>query len=413
MIVSLDKITGAMQKVKSFAQDIKTVPGVLLKLGDGTIEVCYSDGKKSIVEKIEAVMQEGEQLGDIIVPYQMFMDIINVCQPTSVIECDDLTITVKENNILSIETTKYSIVGREVDGEIEAERKPVSSFKQEIKYSRPDEDIRYGILSRMDYDSIFESDKSDVWEKSVLQDTLSRVNKEDGKVCYFSGKLKAAFVVNVGHTIYIPKDEVEECGFSVSSKVAKYLVEILGKTDADKVQVSTEDVRYCKITTPDETVGIWFEMASGLNMDAASLKAYESKQYEQYQFVFNRYALQDVVKRAITSDTTDTTSLTFSVDGDNLVVSIVHGGTSSKSKSFYVLAESFTDNTGKLLDTKIPVSLKALNDIIDNCAGDYLLVDVADNEKEKCLRCMDVVGKDQFDKPIAGALYYTISAKGQ
>lgn len=411
MIVSLDKITGAMQKVKSFAQDIKTVPGVLLKLEDDVIEVCYSDGKKSIVEKIEAVMQEGEQLGNIIVPYQMFMDIINVCQPTSVIECDDLIVTAKENNILSVETTKYSIVGREVNGEVETERKPVSKFKQEIKYSRPDEDIRYGILSRMDYDSIFESEKGDVWDKDVLQDALNRLNKEDGKVCYFSGKLKAAFVVNVGHTIYIPKDEVEDCGFSVSSKVAKYLVEILSKTDVDSVRVSTEEVRYCKITTPDEAVGIWFEMASGLNMDAASLKAYESKQYEQYQVVFNRYALQDVVKRAISSDTTDTTSLTFTSADDELVVSIVSGGTASKSKDFYVIAEGHIDNTGKLLETKIPISLKALNDIIDNCAGNYLIMDIADNEKEKCIRCMDAIGRDQFDKPITGAIYYTISAK--
>jgi len=411
MIVALDKLTNAMLKVKSFAQDIKTVPGVLLNLGDNQIEVCYSDGKKSIIEKVDAIMQQGEQLGQIVVPYQVFMDMISICQPSGTIICDDLTITVKENNILSVETIKYAIVSREVGDSTEEEKKPVSKFKQEIKYYRADEDIRYGILSRMDYDSIFNSEKFDVWDKSRLQETLNKLNKEDGKVCYFSSQIKAAFVTNVDHTICIPRDEIEENGFSLTSKMARYIVEILNKTDADKVQVAVEDMRYCKITTPDETVGIWFEMAPAVRMDFMTLQSYEAKQYAQYQLVFNRHALQDAIKRAISGDNANTTSLTFTDTEDGLIVNIVHGGSASKSKDFYVIAEAYKDTTGKILETKIPVSLKAISDIIDICSGDYLLIDITDDESGKYLRCKDVVDRDEEGNIVVGSISYTLSAK--
>ena len=144
-----------MGKVQSFAQDITKVPGVMLNIGDNNIRVCYSDmGNRSIIEEIDAVMSNEEQLGEIIVDYKLFMSIIDACQPSGNVLCDDVTITIKDENIMSVEAVKYVKIPRE-DSE-ETDSKPVSKFRQEIRFSRPsDAPIKYGILSRMDYESIF------------------------------------------------------------------------------------------------------------------------------------------------------------------------------------------------------------------------------------------------------------------
>ena len=408
MIIELKKLTDAIAKVKSFAQDIKTVPGILLRFGENQMEVCYSDGHKAIIERIETEVEESERIGDIVVNYQVFTDVINNCQPAGVINCDELEITVSDNSTLIIEAVKYVLVGKGDDEE--PVKKPVSKFRQEIKYNLPGSDIRYGVLTRMNYDDIFSADVRDSWNKGELQNTLSRLSKDEAKVCYCSSQLKAAFAVNLNHTVFIPKEELENCGFSLSAKLAKYIVEILNKLESDEVLVAVEERRYCKMTTPDEKVGIWFEMSPASRVDLDTLKSYESKAYAQYQIVFNRYALQDAVKCAIASDNTESTSMSFVDSEDGLVVSIVRGRTDSKAKEFAIIAEEYKDNTGKLMDTTVPISLKAFSSILDNCSGPYLLVDINDDETGKYLRCKDCIGKENGE-PIVDAIFYMVSAK--
>ena len=412
MIVNLDQLTNAMSKVKSFAQDTKMIPGILLNFKDNAIDVCYCDGRKAIIEKVDADMQAGEQLGPVIVPYQLFVEVVNACQPSGLLVCDDLEISVLENNRFNVKTVKYAIVAKP-NGEDDYEefKKPVSKFEQEIKYYRVDEDRRFGLLTRIDYDSIFSGELYDVWDRSSLQDVLKKLSKEDSKTCYCSSKEKAAFVVNVDHSIYIPKDELDEVGFSIVSKWAKYVVEILNKVSSDKVHVSVEGGTHCRIYTPDNKVGIWFEMAPGTAMDKMTIETYRQKDYGHYQVVFNRYALMDAVKKALAIDNLDSTSFTFKDSENGLVVSIVSGKGASKARDFSVIAEAYKDNAGDLIQTSIPVSLKALSVVVDNCDGAYLIMDVAVDNSGKCIRYTDVIGREDDGTPIAGALYYTLSVR--
>ena len=411
MIVNLSNLTSAMGKVQSFAQDIKKVPGVMLNIGDNNIRVCYSDmGNRSIIEEIDAVMSNEEQLGEIIVDYKLFMSIIDACQPSGNVLCDNLTITIKDENIMSVEAVKYVKIPREDSKETDS--KPVSKFKQEIRFSRPSDDtIKYGILSRMDYESIFENNGADSWDKDTLVDMLNVLNKEDGKVCYFSSQFKAAFVANLAHLSYIPSDDIVEFGFSVNTKMARSLVDIINKIPDDKLNITVEDTRYCKITTEDNKIGIWFEMAPANRLDPNTLASYKGRQYGDYRIVINRPALQDVVKRAISADSADTTAITFKDTDKDLIVNIVNGGSASKLNDFSVIAEKYSGDTGKMLKAELPVSLKTVSDILDKCYGDYIILDVDDGDNGKCMRFTDASGQQDDGEPIAWAYHYTLATK--
>jgi len=381
MKVNLAELTSAMAKVKSFAQDVKNVPGVLLNFGEDNLRVCYSDGKKAITEKVgmEKVGDSGDFAGQIVVPYQSFLSILDSCQPSGMITTEDVDIAVLGN---SLEMVAIKVVRTEADNEDGYTEKIVSRFRQGTPYADPSTDMRYGILSRMDYEGIFEGEEWDIWDRSKLREMLSRTSKEDGKTIYFSRNTQSAFVSNLAYLTYIPAEEIKEFGFTTTSKVAKYIVDILGKVAGDNIRLAVVDNRYCKVVSDDDKVGIWFEMAPASKTDPIVLKNYEEKQYTSYEILFNRYALLNAIDCATAVDKNEKTLLTFDGAPDGLYVHITNSKATAKN-DFYVVAEQYKDNLNNLTEVSLPVSLKVMSDMLNNCTEGYVMMDICVEEKYK------------------------------
>ena len=137
MIINLKKITNAMNKISALTSGDKSIPGVLLDLNDNLLNVCYTDGHKALIEKLEVEVEEGDRQGKVVVPYEMFNGAIQACQPSGIIRVEDVKLTSKDNGILTVSVDQMynrvdnegNVIGVEKNGTKEID----------IQYLEPDE----------------------------------------------------------------------------------------------------------------------------------------------------------------------------------------------------------------------------------------------------------------------------------
>ena len=132
MQVSLEKLTQAMQKVKKFADDNKNVPGVMLDINENSMKVCYSDGKRAIVEKLDILQGQEPIQGKIVVPYKRLMEIIESCQPSGILATSDFDIEFGSDNIMTINYAKKIKLAPK-KGEVQEGEEPEYEEKDGVK----------------------------------------------------------------------------------------------------------------------------------------------------------------------------------------------------------------------------------------------------------------------------------------
>ena len=106
MILNIGQITSALSKITALATGEKTVPGVLLDINENFVNVCYSNGRKSVIERIDAVPEDGDKQEQIVLNYQRFVEIIGCCQPTGKIVTDDIQFILTGDDIINIRAEK-------------------------------------------------------------------------------------------------------------------------------------------------------------------------------------------------------------------------------------------------------------------------------------------------------------------
>lgn len=429
MIVNIAMLTSAVQKVKSFADGNPNASGVMFDIAGDKLNVCFSDGHKSIIEKLDIVAQEGDEQGQVIVAYNRLMSIIEMCQPSGEIIVGDITITFSEGKTMLLDATKYMVVRKSaeskgLDGEdvyTEAS-KPVSKFSQKMTYERPEESKKYGAITRMDFDSVFvdeanngeEDANFDTWSVAELRKVLSKTSVEKGKTIYVSSKEQAAFVLNMAYVTYIPTDGCTDHGMTISTSLAKSLVEILGKLKDDAVRICVKEKRYCNIINGIDTVGIWFELAPASKAEMGALGLYKNNEYDTFNLVFSLAALKDAIGCAMSSSKDEKTIWQFcESEGQKSLRISIENSSASISSDFDVMLERANEieNWDTLKETKIPVSLKVISDMVNDCESTYVAVDMQFNENgNKFIRIADV-SKDENKKKVLGATHYTLAAK--
>lgn len=427
MKIQLEDLTKAMQKVRSFADLSNQVVGVLLNLKGNTVDVCYCDGKKALIESINVVKEEGDIEAQIVVAYNRLVGIIDMCQPSGGIKTDELSIDFLDDKIINIEAVKYMTVVKETENvdemgervEVE-EDKVVSKFNQKISYEYPEDNRRYGVLTRMDYSTIFkneegesETDGFDIWNKDELRSILSKISSEKSRVVYISKKLNCGFVVNLAHVVYIPNDSCTNYGFSTNTAIAKAIVDILGKIPDEEVRICVKENRYTNIVNNTNTIGIWFEMAPASVGDLSTLNLYREKEFNTFKLVFSRAALSNVVSCAAASTKDEKTTLQFEeIDGLKSLKIVCNNSGASVLGDFTVVIEGKeVDNWDTLVDTKIPMSLKVLSDMLSDCATTYIALDIDISEKGKFIRLAEAKGKDENGNVEFGTIHYTVASK--
>lgn len=421
MIVNIKKITSAVQKIVDLTNGDNNVPGVMFRLSkldeatlesNGTLAVCYSDGHKSLVEYISVMVDDNDHIGDIIVDFKPLADAISKCQPTGSIKSKDVVFKYMPENRLQISVTQnYEICDE--DGNV-VSNKTLSNKEFTLKWKESNADMKAAVLSRMKYDTIFESvAMPDTFDKSELMDVLNRTATEKGKNIYFSSKTQSAFVVNQAHLTIIPisgyempdEAEIQEIRESLTAagtynedtlkneirkrmnrvnhstivrqEVAKALVSILGKCSGNTVQVSRSDTKFCNIVVEDEDekVGIWFEMTGANKVHTSAVEQYESRAFSTYQMTFLRDFIMDGINSAIDSNKGDKTKIKFTAtkldnpatDTDLTIV--------TNTNEFNVNLESLTDTLGNIKEQEFVVNLKLLKDIITQLKTDRIAFD--------------------------------------
>ena len=418
MRVALKDITSALAKVKGFTSDIKSISGVLFRVKENELDVCFSNGKKSIIEKIDAVNDSSDYIGDIVLSYNRIMDIIDVCQPTGKIFVDEVYMDFKENNIIVVKAQKKMV---RVNKDGEDVEKVISNFEQSISWVLPTDSLKYNMLTRMEYEDIFsEGEAFDTWNTQEFAGILAKTTSEKTKNTYFSSSRQCAFVVNLAYTLDINMTERINLNMAISSATAKALVDVLGKMGNDKDSITiTSDGKYCNIYSEDKKVGMWFELSAPTKTDVDAIDRYREKEYKTYQMNFVTEALQNVIKSAITSDKMEKTSFRFVKDESgqvSLEINSINSGASIKS-NYDVACDKCVDETGTVEELELPVSLKVIESVLSNCKTDFVAFDVeVDEDEGKFIRISEVkeniTGEEENREDFFNFSSYMVSSLG-
>lgn len=426
MIVDIKKITSAVQKIVDLTNGDNNVPGVMLRLSKsdeaydnnnmcaGKLAVCYSDGRKSLIEYITVSLEETDHIGDIVVEFKPLADAISKCQPLGKIKSEEIMFKYLSDNMVRLSVNqRYDVC--DAEGTV-VNSNTLGRKEFTLKWKESNADMKASVLSRMKYDSIFEAMAlPDTFDKSTLMDVLTRTSTEKGKNIYFSSKTQSAFVVNQAHLTIIPiagydmpdEEEMQSIRESLTAagnyneeslkseiakrmnrvnhstimrqEIAKALVSILNKCKSSTVQISRTDTKFCNIVVEDEDadekVGIWFEMTGANRVHTSAVEQYESKAFQTYQLTFIKDFLMDNINSAIDTNKGDKTKIKFgatklenpATDTDLKIV--------TATNEFSTNLEAVTDTVGNLREQEFVVNLKLLKDMLTQIKTDRVAMD--------------------------------------
>jgi hypothetical protein len=420
MRVDIEKITGAINKITDIVAGDKAIPGVLLDLSDDELKVCFTNGHKSLIEKIAVTNEEGDHKGGIVVDFAQISRAIANCQPSGLIKVSEVVFIYNE-------ATKVVVVSADQNFEIKDDEGNVSGYKKmatknmDLLWAEPGSDMKTAILTRMKYEDIFEAETVDELDRKEFIKALSKTSTEKGKQLYISRATQTMFVANQAHCTSVPiskkaklsDDEINEIKsellaeksytddaelnrdilkaianaenrihFSVAltQAMAKSIIGILNKTKSDTVYLHTND-KYCNIyiQNEDETVGIWFEMATVSKAHTNVLERYNSLPYRNYHAMFMREFLDNNVKSALSVTKSDKIVIKF-IKSDNFTYPalVIAAGSDSASVSdnYTVEPNSLIDEAGDITERQFTISLKVLADMLAQLDTMYVAFDI-------------------------------------
>jgi hypothetical protein len=451
MRVDISKITSAIKKISDLTSGDKQIPGVLLNLSkvdetsvEGKLQVCYSDGHKSMIEEIDVTVEEADRIGGFTLSYEQFIRAIDNCQPSGIIKVNEMTFTFLPNNIVRL-SANQSMEIKDNEGNVVG-AKELATKKMDLVWTEPGSDMKSSILVRMKYNEIFEGDNYDTYDKAELIDDLSRTSTEKGRLIYVSANVQSIFVANQAHVTSVPvsrtkelsieeqdelrgtlveqgvfteekfKDEVNNQekrihqSLVISQQMAKAIIGVLGKTSADTVQMYRSD-KYCNIfiDTDTEKVGIWFEMAQASKAHVGSLERYNSLEYKNYQLLFFREFLSDTVKSALNSTKSEKIQMKFSPteleQASSALDLVIASGSASASiaDTYRINPEDIIDVAGDLKDRTFTIALKIFSDMLAQLKTNMVALDINIGEGDTvCIRLSEV-DIDKYTKEYTNA----------
>ena len=413
MRVHIKDITGAINKIAEITAGDKNIPGILFNVKDNELEVCYSDGHKSLIEKIDATTTDDDRKGKIVVNYDLMRQAINQCQPSGSIVVGDIEINIEDKVLNITAEQKYEVIGEE--GE-EPEYRNMAVKKLEVAWiDASDKNLKAAILNRMEYDKIFEADRVDTWENSELIDILNKTSTEKGKVIYMSPKIQKVFVSNIAHVCSVPvssldisaeemssieyqlkqagksDDEIEEFKetakkrmtfpAAITTQVAQSLKGVLSRIGSEELIYLHVDGNYVNLFTQDNKVGIWVEMAQASKMHTAAFERFSNAEYKTYQLTFAREFLVDNIKSVMSSTNNEKVTFEFkdSELEENEIDLVINA--SNRSASVSAIYSLMADETLEAIDDsiktrKLNVSIKVFNEMLSQLKTGMVAMDI-------------------------------------
>lgn len=399
MLVKLDSLVGAVNKIGALTNGDKQVGGVLIDTTtDGFMKVCYTDGRKAVVEKIEVdEYSDSDKREKVVVDYTRLVSILNVCKPTTNLVVSPLDISYAEEGIMNITIEKSLIVNDDTEVKI-------SKAHQKLAYSLHDVNVKTKLLVTVDYDNVLATSTdttSDTWNAEVLKNIITKTSNEKARTVYISPKQQGAFVCNTADMAFIPLEQDVTHPLVVYSNLASNINGVLSKLGAnDCVKIKTVDGKFCFIADEDGTVGIWLVMAEPKQEHVKTLKLYNDFVYDDYKCIFVKEALADVLQSAVSSDKVDNTVIKFEcTDEATTLVIDSKNGAGNIYNNYKVTCSSTYSKNGEITGLELPVSLAVLSNLINKCSEDYVSLDVhIDDKGSKYIRvgAVDTIKRDKY-----------------
>lgn len=428
MKVGIKEFTGAINKVQALvSEEPKKATGIMLRVADGSLDVCYNDGRKALIEKVNNVETvETDHFGNTVVDYESLIRAVSNCQPSGKISVDTMEFSWKES-VLTVMADQFFIVTDE-DGN-ELDRKKLSTKKMDLRWEEAGATMKSAIFARMNYDTIFEGETTDTWDKDELIDVLSRCATEKGKTVYMSTKTQFIFVANQAHVCTVPvslnivtddmknemagilanngtyseealaqmvKDATNHIHFAVALNqgTAKAIIGILGKINSKEVYLYTKDSYLSVFVDNDEErVGIWTEMAQANKAHTGSFSRYNEMEYKDYQFTFLKDFIVDTVKSAISASKNQSVGIVFKKNEDGLYdmnIASSNAGASIED-NYTVAALDLCAKTDDIETKTFTISLQVLFDMLSQLKTDRIAMDFnVGMDGTTCLRVSEI-----------------------
>lgn len=428
MIINFKRFTGAISKMDRFAADTNAKKQILLDVKGDTLNIFYSDGRKNIVERIKCELEDGDADESAIVNVDNLKDVIAACAPSGSIKCDEITMKFDGRDKLSINADKYYLSSNKAGEEV---KRVGSHVAKDVKYVKSEEMHGGSILTRFDYNTIFgifaeDGVESDKWDIADMKNILTRVSKNDPKTCFISAKEQEAFSMTNASLTTLPLKNDIKFGFSLTSKVAKFVGDIFGSVEgASSVFVTSKENRYCYMMTDDETVGIMFENTPASRMDKITVTRYKEVKYETYSCIFPREVITDTFKTALGAGKDDNSELAFELaktefigssnddDETELQCVITRGDGVSSLSGFRAAARAYeSHNDEKPLEAeKLKINLKVLVDLLNNCSDLYVKIDMEVIQNQVYMKLTDYHRDPETGAYLVGAVHYTAASE--
>lgn len=431
----------AIDKVTILTSGDKQIPGIMfrpIKLdGDefiSAMDVCYSDGHKSLIETIPVTGTNGDNLTNMVVEYEAISKLIKQMQSTGSIKIGEIVVDFIENQIMRFSATQFLEITDESGNVTDARQLGKKTI--DVAWIAPDSNLKASILNRMKYENIFNIEgTADEYSRDELVSALARTSAEKGRNIYISANVQSVFVANQAHVTCVPVSpmdepseeekniiiaELSEAGnyneqtfeaelqkrrnrvhqsVVIAQPVAKAIVGILQKCDSEKVLVHRTDNKYCNlvIENDNEKVGIWFEMSTASKAHIGSLEKYSALDYKSYQVMFIREFLDNNIKSAMESAKNDKNVIKFedtTLENPTVDLDLVISGTNygaSVVNSYRVNPDNIVDPTGDIKDKQFNISLKVFADMLAQLKTEYVALDFnVDASGTTCIRLAEI-----------------------
>lgn len=409
MKLQLDSLNKFISGVKALSGNAP-IYGILLEILDNNVKLIYTDGKKALYNKVDAVVSDEEaKLGGVVFEYNTLADGLQKTQANGNLKVSqvDFDFSSLHDERVKASAIKYMIFE---DGDKQVETQ-VSEIEFYIKaYTSDTTANKYKHLVQFDYDTqIFGNDVADTWNVSDFTNLIQRLSKgDDGKSANISSKRNVGFIVNRNSLFYISSKADINQGFIITKFMCKAMLDIISKFEPSTLKLSVTDALYCSIYTED--FGVWFEMMKFREIDGKMLGEYERvtgtdsvRAYNDIEILLNREATLDMVKASQVGkrlDSVDTEILSIDYDNSELIFGDEKSGMSKLGVQL-----RHKDSTNK---SKLGVVYKVWEDILSNCTGVYVRLGIElKDEKTVYMRFADL----DTENNSVNAYMYTISTE--
>lgn len=375
-----ESLINSVQRVGRFVEGSKTVPVVMFDIQENSLRICYTDGKKAIIDVID-IVNDDKYTGKLIVPYSVLMKIIDGMKAKGPVYVNDVQMSVNESKkCIDFSMDKW-INMESGEGSLD---ECVIKIKQSLGYYDPD-NVKYSILSRINYDDILDMADKFEWNKGEFIRAASICSTEKGRTVYIARSNARMFVSNVSSSISIQTEELPiNSGVALPTNLTKDLISILEKTEGDRVFAEVKEGKYLVITSESMKTGIWVEMVPANRIDLDTLQKCYDREYDDMEILVSRHVFSSLLEYLKNLGINSRIELTIEEDEDDYVVKISNLGTNGSMVGDYAM------QLGKFAcseetDRKLSINVNIMYDLIDKCGGDYVVIRAENIEESSYL----------------------------